>query len=169
MSLSNPGESGALGGVLVAEDEQSEQFLLRRAFKKAGLDLRIDFVSDGYGVLRYLRNPPEGVLPSLLLLDLRMPGLGGFDVLEWLQQQPELRPAYVVILSSSLLGTDIARANKLGVDHYLVKPRDPLELVATVKRLEPYWTEQKPLAVPLSAGAEFVHMPQEAFSYAVAM
>lgn len=131
----------ATKGILVAEDDPAERFLLRRAIEKAGFDLPVDFVPDGIDVLRYLQNPPRGSLPSLLLLDLKMPELDGFEVLEWLQHHPELRPPYVVVFSSSPSSSDITRASRLGVDHYLVKPSDPVELLGTVKRLEPYWVD----------------------------
>lgn len=133
--------------VLVAEDDLAEQLLLRRAIQKAGFRLQVEFVSDGWALLDFLQQRPPGYLPSLLLLDLKMPGLDGFEVLEWLQDHPELRPAYVVVLSSSPHATDIARACRLGVDHYLVKPGEVSELVATVKRLEPYWAGSAPPAV----------------------
>jgi CheY-like chemotaxis protein len=127
--------------ILIAEDDPSQQLLLRRAFRKAGFDLQTHFVSDGIEVLRYLERASHHSLPSLLLLDLKMPELDGFEVLEWLQLRPDLRPPYVVVFSSSPNSSDITRCSRLGVDHYLVKPSDAAELVATVKRLEPYWAE----------------------------
>jgi len=144
----------AAASVLVAEDDPTDQFLLRRALEKAGFDVAVHFVSDGSGVLEFLQRVPSGQLPGLLLLDLKMPGLDGFEVLEWLLQKPEFRPPNVVVFSSSLDSLDIARACRLGVDHYLVKPRDPAELIATVKRLESYWTEPPPMYVPAAEQSE---------------
>lgn len=131
--------------ILIAEDNPSEQLLLRRAFRKAGFDLQTHFVSDGIEVLRYLERASRHGLPLLLLLDLKMPELDGFEVLEWLQLRPDLRPPSVVVFSSSPHSCDITRCSRLGVDHYLVKPSDATELVAMVKRLEPYWAEARPV------------------------
>src|SRR5512133_1483389 len=81
--------------ILVAEDDPAEQCLLRRAVRKAGFEVELDFVFDGWGVLNFLQSRSQGNLPALLLLDIRMPGLDGFEVLEALRGRPDLRPAYV--------------------------------------------------------------------------
>src|SRR6266568_9652845 len=83
--------------ILVAEDMADEVVLLKHAFRKAVADVPLHFVSDGQEAVDYLNgderyaNRAEHPLPTLLLLDLKMPRLNGFDVLEWLRQQPGLR------------------------------------------------------------------------------
>jgi CheY-like chemotaxis protein len=134
-----------LGRVLVAEDDFLDVLLLQRAFAKAKSAAQLDFVNNGQGVIDYLRGEPPYqhranlAPPDLLILDLRMPVLDGFDVLAWLDHHPHLRPAQVVVLSSSGFPQDIQRVSALHADHYLVKPTDPAELVLMVKLLEPFW------------------------------
>jgi len=128
--------------ILVGEDEAVDQFLLRRAVQKAEVNVDLEFANDGAAVLRYLQQSER--IPKLLLLDLKMPRMDGFEVLEWLTKNVEVRPQHVIVLSSCAQGEDLSRCCKLGVDHYLVKPDDPLELAAILKRLEPYWAESKP-------------------------
>ena len=72
-------------------------------------------------------------LPTVVLLDLNMPGRDGFDVLEWIREQPGLRRLRVYVLSASDRAQDIARAYDLGANSYLVKPRnlDGLTKLAT--------------------------------------
>ncbi len=123
--------------LLVAEDDLSDQLLLRRAIEKAQLDVEPEFVRDGFEAVEALG---QGLHPALLLLDLKMPRMDGFQVLEWLQQHPESRPDHIVVLTSCWAGSDLNRSSRLGVEHYLVKQADPTELAATIKRLEPYWT-----------------------------
>src|SRR6266568_6542022 len=83
--------------ILVAEDMQDDVVLLKHAFQKAGVGVALHFVTDGQEAVDYLNgaeryaNRAEHPLPTLLLLDLNMPRLNGFDVLEWLRQQPGLR------------------------------------------------------------------------------
>jgi len=125
--------------ILVAEDEVSDRSLLSRAVERAGLQVRLEFAKDGLELISRLRAGASEA--SLLLLDLDMPGMNGFEVLEWLREHLDMRPGYVVVLSGSSDGDDLRRASELGVDHYLVKPGDPAELLATLKRLEPYWAE----------------------------
>src|SRR5690242_17238110 len=97
--------------VLVADDDENDVLLLRRSFQKAGFSHTIVHVKDGQEVIDYLAavavnaKPP----PSRLMLDLKMPRLDGFDVLEWLRNRPERLPMPVVVFSSSGLPKDEER------------------------------------------------------------
>src|ERR1043166_3833342 len=133
--------------ILVAEDEPTDVFLLRLAFTKAEIPVTLHFVRDGEDAVNYLkgeaRYADRGMhpLPDLLLLDLKMPRLNGFDVLGWLRQQPGLKRLPVAILSSSRLAQDANRAYELGANSYLVKPCDLEKMFETVKRVREYWLE----------------------------
>ena len=84
---------------LVAEDNANDALLLQYAFKSARVHATVHFVSDGMEVIDYLRGKQlfdkvaSSTLPGLLLLNLGMPRLSGFGVLEWLRRHPHLRPA----------------------------------------------------------------------------
>jgi CheY-like chemotaxis protein len=78
----------------------------------------------------------SATLPGLLLLNLRMPRLNGFGVLAWLRMHPHLRPANVVVFSSSPVAADVAHARTLGADHYLLKPDGESEFAAFIVELE---------------------------------
>ena len=83
--------------VLIAEDDPGDVFLLQRAFSTAGVSASLHFVRDGQEAIDYLGGEASFAdrtaypLPELMLLDLKMPRLNGFDVLEWLRKQPGLR------------------------------------------------------------------------------
>jgi CheY-like chemotaxis protein len=104
-------------------------------------------VRDGQEVIDYLRGEaPFGdrntnPLPQLLLLDLKMPRLNGFDVLDWLKRQPGLKRLLVVMFTSSEEVQDINRAYDLGANSYLVKPHAIDDLMRVIERLEKYWLE----------------------------
>src|SRR5579859_3058779 len=106
--------------ILAAEDEETDRLLLLIALQQAGLTNPLTFVCDGQEAIQYLAgdapytNRAIHPLPGLLLLDLKMPRLTGFDVLEWLACRPELAYLPVVVLSSSSLQTDLDRARQLG-------------------------------------------------------
>lgn len=114
--------------VLVAEDDRDDAFLLERALRRINVDVLLEFVRDGQEALDYLAGQEEYAdrvahpFPQMILLDLKMPRLGGFDVLERLNRNPKLRPQIVTVLSSSDLPEDKRRAAGLGADHYLTKP-----------------------------------------------
>jgi CheY-like chemotaxis protein len=142
--------------VLIAEDDPSDVFLLKRAFALAEVPATLHFVSDGQEAIDYLegdaayQDRAAYPLPDLMLLDLKMPRLNGFDVLSWLRRQPGLKRLLVTVLTSSDQPDDINRAYDLGANSYLLKPHsssDLSELVAQVKR---YWFDLNQCPVALT-------------------
>jgi DNA-binding response OmpR family regulator len=131
--------AGALK-VLVAEDSEDDAVLLARAFRKAGAASPVHVCRDGQEMIDYLSGAEKFQdrntypWPSMLLLDLKMPRVSGFEVLEWLKrQQVEGLPA--AVLSSSDHPKDMQRAYDLGACLYFVKPNVPEELTAMVREL----------------------------------
>ncbi len=86
-------------------------------------------------------------LPSLILLDLKMPGLSGHEVLKWIRTRPETCTIPVIVLTSSHQDSDIRRAYILGANGYLVKPGTPAELLTMVEGIKNYWLTQNRTAV----------------------
>ena len=127
--------------VLLVEDHQSDILLARRAFKKVDLTSILNVVEDGDAAIAYLSGAGEygdrdrHPLPELLLLDLKMPRRSGFEVLQWLEQQPQLEDLPVVVLTSSQESGDVERARSFGIHSYLIKPITPTCLLAIVKSL----------------------------------
>ena len=116
--------------VLVAEDNEDDLFFSSRMLAKAGLRA-VRHVADGCQTIDYLagRGPyadrARYPLPDLLLLDLKMPGRTGHDVLDWLRLQPGLRGLRVYVLTSSDEPGDRRRAAEAGARGYIVKPLLP--------------------------------------------
>ncbi len=135
------------GHILVAEDDPTDAYFFERAFRRTGIPVTLHFVRDGQEVLDYLQGQGQFAdrrrhpLPQLLLLDLNMPRLDGFDVLTWVRQQPGLNNVLIVMFSSSDEPRDINRAYGLGANSYLVKPHSMAELTALVGRFKKYWLE----------------------------
>ena len=139
--MSNPGH------ILVAEDDPTDAFFFQRAFRRAGIPVTLHFVRDGQEVIDYIEGAggygdrtvyPQ---PQLLLLDLRMPKLDGFDVLKWIRKRPDLAHILVVLFSSSDEPRDISRAYDLGANWYMVKPHSMEELTGMVGRFKKFWLE----------------------------
>ncbi len=131
--------------ILLVEDNPDDRHLLTRAFKKAGVEVPIYCAEDGEKAVTFLRELSLGqeqrVRPVLILLDLKLPRLSGFEVLEWLKQQDGLRRIPVVVLTSSDERADVERAYDLGANSYLVKPGRTPELQVLVARIDNYWLE----------------------------
>jgi CheY-like chemotaxis protein len=136
-----PDISSKLGLVLAAEDEESDAVLLQLAFGRAGLPNLLVIVRDGQEAIEYLSrwvpyaDGDSDPLPSLLLLDLKMPRMTGFDVLAWLRDKPQFKDLPVVVLSSSSHESDIQRARELGAWDYHIKPHGLHQFVQLIKQL----------------------------------
>ena len=135
------------GHILVAEDDPTDAYFFQRAFNRAGIPVMLHFVRDGQEVIEYLQGEGQFAdrlghpLPQLMLLDLKMPRVDGFEVLEWVRKQPGFNGLQLVIFSASGEPKDINRAYGLGADWYLVKPHSMEELTALVGRFKKFWLE----------------------------
>jgi CheY-like chemotaxis protein len=131
--------------VLVVEDNPDDVFLIERAFAESGTAAAIKVVDDGEKAIAYLSgrgsfaDREKFPVPSLVLLDLKLPRIPGLNVLSWLRKQPALGRMLVVILTSSRESIDINRAYELGANSYLVKPVSSEALAELIKSVDRYW------------------------------
>lgn len=130
---------------LLVEDSETDAILIRRAFIKGNIINPLQVVTNGDQALAYLKgegpfaNRAEYPLPDLVLLDLKLPGIDGFQVLRWIRQQPELKALRVVVLTSSDRIQDVNLAYQLGANSFLVKPVDFERFVEISQALKGYW------------------------------
>lgn len=114
--------------ILFIEDEDNDVTLVRLAFEKTGLPHELVVIDDSRSAIAYLQRHvrladyPDFHLPDLVILDLKLAGSSGFDVLIWIASQPELVKIPVVIFSSSWVEEDVQRAHRFGASEYMVKP-----------------------------------------------
>src|SRR5215813_6909592 len=131
--------------ILLAEDREDDVVIIRRAFLQGRILNPLYVVRDGEEVISYLSgegkysNRAEYPLPELVLLDLKLPKLDGFEVLRWLRTQPALSGLRVVVLSSSESIQDVNLAYALGANSFLVKPTDFNEFVEMSSFINDYW------------------------------
>lgn len=131
--------------ILLVEDDPDDIVLIQRALSTANLVNPLRIVRDGDEAIAYLSGEGDFAdrarypLPSLLLLDLKLPGKSGLEVLEWVRQSPVHKLLPVVILTSSAQSQDMNRAYALGVNSYLVKPVGFEGLLEMVKGIGMYW------------------------------
>jgi CheY-like chemotaxis protein len=131
--------------ILLAEDNQDDVFLIRRAIQQSRLLNPIQIVRDGEEAVDYLSgngsyaDRQKYPVPFLLLLDLHMPKLNGFDVLRWIRSRPELKELKVAVLTASGDEIYFNRAMQLGADSYFTKPGSLDEFVHLMLRLQGHW------------------------------
>ena len=133
------------GTVLLVEDNANDVELTRLAFAKARLANPLQVARDGEEAIAYLGGEGDFAdrnshpFPILMLVDLNLPRINGFEILEWMRQQPFRDDALIAILTTSDSGPDVRRAYELGADSYLIKPPTPEAMLALVQRLKAYW------------------------------
>jgi len=131
--------------VLYVEDDESDRFFMQLAFAGLGLESAFFTVPDGRIAIDYLSgNGPFAdravhPIPGIMLLDLNLPVVSGFEVLEWIRKQPNYVQLPVVIFSSSSLEQDRLKARELGANEYLQKPTSGLRFAEIAAGLREKW------------------------------
>ncbi len=123
--------------------------MLKMEFGHATVPIRLDVVEDGGEAIRYLEGSgcfadrERYPVPNVILLDLKMPRINGFEFLEWLRSKSprEYRFIPVVVMSSSALKADVDRAYSLGANSYLVKPVSWTLFKERIRAIGIYWAE----------------------------
>jgi CheY-like chemotaxis protein len=134
--------------ILIVEDLENDIVLMRKAFERASLSNPVQVVRDGEEAISYLNgdgkyaNRAEYPLPALVLLDLKLPRMDGFEVLSWIRQQEGIRGLPVIVLTSSNQMRDVNRAYNLGANSFFVKEFDFQHAVHLSQLLREYWLQK---------------------------
>jgi CheY-like chemotaxis protein len=131
--------------ILLAEDEEDHVILIQQAFSRAKIPNPLHVVWNGQEAIAYLKGEgkysrrEEFPLPDLVLLDLKMPRVNGFEVLEWIRKQPGLASLRVLVLTSSEQIRDVNEAYRLGANSFLVKPLDFQDFAQLSQLIREFW------------------------------
>jgi len=131
--------------ILVVEDNPDDEELTLRSLRRAHIANKVVVAHDGSEALDYLyargeyaeRDPTQ--IPALVLLDLKLPIVGGIDVLKRIRAEPATRYLPVVIMTSSSEDEDMVKSYDSGANSYIRKPVDFSEFAAAVQQLGLYW------------------------------
>lgn len=123
------------------EDNPGDVELTKRALRQGPLLSQLHVVRDGATAMKTLREEGRAGGFSMIILDLNLPGMSGFDVLTELKADPELRRIPVVILTTSSRRADIDKAYELGAASYVVKPVELGRYVEIMSTMEAYWIQ----------------------------
>jgi CheY-like chemotaxis protein len=135
----------SLRPILLVEDEASDADLLCRAYEKAKITNPIIHLTNGDEALAYLAGTKEYAdrkifpLPSLILLDLKLPGMTGLQLLQWKRTRNEVRRIPVVVLTMDDNPETVRHAYDAGANSYLVKPGGHKEILRMVNGIDEYW------------------------------
>lgn len=131
--------------ILLVEDEDAHAELTKRAIRKAGNANRVDVVTDGEAALDYLYNrgayADKGAYerPCLILMDIKLPGMDGTQLLKQIKEDPRLKQIPVIMLTTSEREEDILESYKHYANSYLTKPVGYKEFEEKVRQIDFYW------------------------------
>src|SRR5262245_27723433 len=140
--------------ILLVDDSLDDTFLIRRTLEKAGMGKLCNVVADGQEAIEYLCG--EGVyadrathpFPTVILSDLKMPRMSGFELLRWVRKHPECAVIPTILFTSSAIESDVQQAYQLGANAYMVKPTSPEEFEELLYLTCQYWTRcERPSAL----------------------
>ncbi|MBX2797815.1 MAG: response regulator [Myxococcales bacterium] len=131
--------------VLLVEDSEVEVALLQRAAQIAGVTLNMHVVTTGEEALEQLQAWSKAATPTLVLLDLNLPGMDGQAVLERIRRDTSTAHLPVIVLTSSTFDGDVRRSYELGANAFISKPFGLDETVAMVQSLHDFWLSQAAL------------------------
>ncbi len=131
--------------ILLVEDEEAHAELTRRAIRKAGNANRIDVLTDGEEAIDYIFNrgkyndKKKYPLPGLIMLDIKLPGIDGIEVLKQIKENPFLKKIPVIMLTTSDREEDISRSYSHYANSYLTKPVGYKEFEERIMQIDSYW------------------------------
>jgi len=131
--------------ILIAEDDENDAIILERALRKVGFQNPFHICLDGTEVIDYLcaegkyRDRSAFPFPRVLITDLKMPKMGGIEVLKWLYHHPECNLIPKIVFTASKQAQDIHEAYKWGANSYIVKPGGYEALTRILKLTFDYW------------------------------
>jgi CheY-like chemotaxis protein len=149
------------------EDNPDDVFFIERAFQKAAIKHPLFVVADGQQAMDYLSGKGEYAdrtvypMPRLILADLKMPKVNGFELVEWMRNDRNCRLLPIIILSSSALAGDVNRAYGAGANAYMIKPADAQSLQRLFQTIAEFWVAGETPAIRESCGEGGARSPAE--------
>jgi CheY-like chemotaxis protein len=131
--------------ILLVEDDENDVLLIKRALRKNFVKNPLFVARNGLEAIEYLSGQNEFSdrskypFPDLVITDLKMPKMSGFELLSWINENPEYRVIPTIVLSSSKEDLDVGRAYNLGANTYMVKPANFDTLGQMIRLIRDYW------------------------------
>ena len=133
--------------ILIVDDDENDIFFAKRAFTEINVHCTFQVLKNGQEAVDYLSgygpyaDRQKFPLPMMILMDLKMPVMDGFQVLEWLRQRPGIKVIPTLVFSSSDIPSDITRAYELGANSFMTKSVTYDGLLLKLQTLSQYWLE----------------------------
>ena len=126
--------------ILLVEDDHIDILTIKRGLKAIKSDHRLSVCLDGEEAMDYFTDIKPSDIPNLILLDLNLPKVNGFEFLEWIKKQPTLKRIPVIGVTTSKNPNDVKKCFELGISGYFVKPLDYFDLTSSIIN---YWEKSE--------------------------
>ena len=152
--------------VLYVDDNPDELFLVERACRNGRVSFQLKTTNSGRAAIRYLSgdggfaNRTENPFPDLILLDLKMPEMDGFQVLRWIRTNPGTQMMTVALFSASLDPGDVAKSYAEGADYFIIKPSALATLIEIVRAADEFLASDSTNCEALTRFSEPKERPQ---------
>lgn len=149
----NPVKRGHLF-ILLVEDDENDIFLVRKATQAGGEGHSLHPVHDGLEAIEYVNGAGafgdrlKYPLPNVVLTDLKMPRMNGFEFLQWIRANEQFSVIPTIVYSNSQLESDIRRAYQCGANSYITKPTGLADMVEILRTIYAYWSRCECPQVP---------------------
>jgi CheY-like chemotaxis protein len=136
--------------ILIVEDYEDDAKLLHILLSQSGVTNDVRITLNAEDAINYLDGVPpfsnRGIypLPSVVFVDLKLPGISGFELLRWMKNHPELKEIFVVVLSATGDLVSVQAAYSLGANSFLTKPCRPVDLENLIEAYPKFWTRAVP-------------------------
>lgn len=125
--------------ILLIEDNPADIRLTQEAFRDCKVANRLQVARDGLEAMRFLQLKASGAMPDLILLDLNMPLMDGWEILTELKNNDRLKTIPVIVLTTSETEQDVLRSYQLGANSYITKPVDLVQFIRVIHSIENFW------------------------------
>ena len=144
--------------ILIVEDYEDDAKLLQLLLTSGGVSNAVRISLSAEDAINYLDGVPPFSnravypLPSVVFVDLKLPGISGFELLRWMKSHPELKDIFVVVLSATGDLISVQAAYSLGANSFLIKPCRPMDLENLISCYPVYWNRTSPPLLPCPDG-----------------
>lgn len=144
--------------ILLVEDDENDIILVRKAIETGRAGHSVHVVRDGEQAVAYIQgvdgftDRQKFPMPNVVLTDLKMPKMSGFDLIQWMRANPQFSVIPTIVYSSSALDKDVREAYRLGANSYIAKPHSLGALVDTLRLIYEYWSRCE--CPPVSSAGE---------------
>lgn len=128
--------------ILHVEDSEGDILLIREAFNESGISIKLNVATNGYEAMKFLNKEDghkDAAMPDLILMDINMPIMNGYELLDFIKAHDKLKHIPVIMLTTSAAKKDILKSYQKYASSYIIKPNSSNDFEKVVRDIENFW------------------------------